>query len=174
VILRVDFKDAKVRRGLELMEGRRKSLVRVFRKLRPVLRDELRAAADGQSSPEGSWPRRARSTEDKVEKRASTHTFTRKHKKPKIGPRRVETSTRKMTGLLGKLPETVATRTRGGMFAALIGESKIEWAGVHNAGGVVGRGSVIPARPFVFLSPAFKQRAAIDISKFVAEGWRKA
>ncbi len=170
----VKFRDERVRAGLLALEKRRKQLTRVFRKLRVPLRQDLAEYAKNQSSPEGSWPRRAPATERRVKERASTHTFTKKHKKPKIGPRRVETSSRQMTDLLGKLPVTVSTRTRGGTAASLIAESKVPWSAIHNEGGVAGRGSQIPARPFVFFSPPFMNTAVKAIEHFMIEGWRSA
>lgn len=37
-------------------------------------------------------------------------------------------------------------------------KSRIPWAGVHNEGGAVGNGAVVPARPFLFLTPQDEQK----------------
>lgn len=175
-VLRVDFgfDDRKVRRGLRKMADQRKRLSKVFRQLRPVLREDLLQHAEAEESPSGKkWKPRAESTVARVEKRASTHTrVVRERRKRKMhGPQRETRVSKKMTSVLGTLPLSVSTKTRG---HSLTAKSRVEWSGVHNEGGTVGRGARLPEREFVAFSPSFLGTAEEELIDFVHEGWRKS
>lgn len=175
-VIRVGFglDDRKVRRALRKMDQHRKALGKVFRQLRPVLREDLLNHAEAEESPDGkAWAPRAPSTLAKVEKRASTYTQThRQRRKRKMhGPLRESKSTTRMTNLLGQLPLSVNTGARK---ASLRARSKVKWSGVHNEGGVVGNGAHLPAREFVGFSSEFLATAQEELEDFVHEGWRRA
>ncbi len=51
--------------------------------------------------------------------------------------------------LLGRLPNAVSYTTTA---TSLTAKSRIAWSGVHQDGGTAGRGSRIPARPFLWIS----------------------
>lgn len=168
---RVEFKDAEVRRGLAALERRRKDLRVVFRALKKPLAEDLKAAAAAEHDPETKqgWPPRAPSTRRRAEKRASFTVQRERRRRRMVGPLR-ETRTMR-SGTLGTLPHGVKVGARRATLAAW---SSVRWAGVHNEGGVVGHGSVIPARPFVAFSDAFLDTAADRIENFVIQGWDQA
>jgi phage gpG-like protein len=180
-LLLVHFEDRKVRRALRKMGDNCKALGKVFRHLRPVLREDLQSHAEREESPAGGrWPARAASTLARLEKRAGTHTRVKRDRRQRklkggarfSGPQRETRISRKMTSLLGKLPIGVKTSARGQ--SSLEAASPVAWAGVHNDGGTAGRGSRIPQREFVAFSGDFLAEASEDLVAFVHAGWRKA
>jgi phage gpG-like protein len=56
----------------------------------------------------------------------------------------------KHTHLLGKLASTIKAQLQG---STLVVGSFVPWAGVHNEGGPVGHGAMVPARTFASLEP---------------------
>jgi phage gpG-like protein len=164
----VTFNDRAVRRALLGMDKARKSIRKVMRDLREPLRDDLKAHADKERGPDGKWPGRSAKTEQRDRKR--TTVYREKRRRGRSGPLQETRSPRKAIALLGKLPEITVSRTR---LATLIASNAVPWSGVHNEGGTVGHGSVIPQREFVFLSDPFLGIAAEKITEFVHGGWRK-
>ena len=73
-----------------------------------------------------------------------------------LGKAKVKTAAQRRSGkrasdkhrLLGKLASTLRASVKQNHLKV---DSKVAWAGVHNEGGTAGRGSKIPARPFLFL-----------------------
>lgn len=169
---KINFDDAAVQAGLEGMRYRGSRLHEVFKALRPELRDELKRRAKEESGPEGSWAPRAAATRQRLAERGATKTTTRTQRRKKgfSGPLRQTTTTKQLANTLGRLPGSVTTRVTP---RSLIAESKVPWAGIHNEGGTAGRGSRIPARPFVFMSEEFLRQAQRDLADFVFQGWTK-
>jgi phage virion morphogenesis protein len=110
--------------------------------LRAPLRDDQRDHAKAQEGPDGKWAPRARAT---VEKRRRM-----KARKLVRGPNRK---------LLNSLPRRTITvkATPRKLFAA----SKVPWAGVHQHGGTAGHRARIPARPFLWFSEQFLEKALV-------------
>lgn len=65
--------------------------------------------------------------------------------------RRSKRAITKHTHLLGKLGSTIKARLDG---STLVVGSFVPWAGVHNEGGPVGHGAVVPERRFAELEPS--------------------
>lgn len=65
--------------------------------------------------------------------------------------------------ILGRLPGAIRMEVRGPVIAAT---SKVAWSGAHQDGPTrVGRGAVVPARPFLWLSDellALAERSLVD------------
>ncbi len=187
----IEFRDERVRRDLTEMAKRGSRMHSVFRNLRNVLRDDLRAAAASETSPLGAWPARSLHTAERHAKRGG-RTFVRRQGRRKVGAeRRRKISGARVAGPLrqGALvsgprrewrdrqssPHTLGLLPGGIYFNAspvsVQARSPVKWAGVHNVGGRVGHGAVIPARPFIFFSPPFMKRAHDEIVAFVVAGW---
>lgn len=164
----VKFADRDVRRALEGMGKARKGIRKVMRDLRVPLRADLKKHADHERSPDGAWPKRSAKTEARDRKR--TTVYREKRRRGRSGPLQETRSPRKAIALLGKLPELTVSRTR---LATLIADNAVPFSGVHNEGGRVGHGAIIPAREFVFLSDPFLEVAVEKITEFVHAGWRR-
>jgi phage gpG-like protein len=95
--------------------------------LKQLVDADQRDHAKKRSGPEGAWAPRAPSTVRKM---------------------RLDGVRRRP---LGKLVQRGAVSYRATK-TGVIGTSKIKWSGVHQDGGRVGRGSVLKARPFLWLS----------------------
>ena len=178
--LEVEWNDKRVVRGLKMMGARAAGLSKVMRRLRIRLRADLLAYAKSEASPEGSWAPRAQSTMDRLLTRASSHTYVNRERRRRgmrgplqEGPR----VTRKVIEPLGKLP---IGRPGARMGTTVIGSTLIakspvrDISVIQDSGGVAGKGSRIPARGYVFMSPGFLEYARQQLVDWVHEGWRRA
>lgn len=121
------------------------SLSKAFQQIKPEMRADQREHAKAKEGPDSKWPPRAASTMAKL--RANG----KRARRP-----------------LGKLLTAVRYTARKG---GVIGQSTIKWSGVHMEGGVVGRGSVIKPRPFLWISDKLRERAAAILRGHMLEGW---
>ena len=140
------------------MRRRAASVAPVLRELRGILRTDLEIYARHEESPDGRWPARASTTTDRYRHRSSIR------KTPALKKR----IRRQRKRLLGMLPKVIHLRVGGNHLLAI---SKVPWSGVHQEGGVVGRGSVLPARPHVFISDTFFDYATERCLEYVMKGW---
>jgi len=70
--------------------------------------------------------------------------------------------------VLGKLPGGYKWQANSD---GVVGEQRIPWASVHHTGGTVGRGSVLPARPFAGFRDVFQKKLAEGWLAYVSEAW---
>ena len=56
---------------------------------------------------------------------------------------------------------------------SLRGESRVPWSGIHQDGGTAGRGSRIPARPFLWMSEEFLRLATDRIGNRLVVAYGK-
>ncbi len=131
----VDIGD--VEAGLDAMQKRAHALGPAFRELKIPFKADQKDHGRRKSGPFGAWARRAPST-------LAAYRASGKRRLPRP---------------LGKLLSaiTYAATTTG-----VSAESKVGWSDVHQDGGTVGRGSKIPARPFLWIS-----RRLLDVAEDV-------
>lgn len=174
VDVRVNLKD--VEDGIAAMKAAAGEMRRVMVALKPFARKDQESHAIARMSSTGPWPARARTTLDKVEKRSrlvvvKTQTTRRKRNAAGNLTGGAKIVTRKRaTEPLGSIPKSVRLRARAD---ELIGDSTIGWAGAHNKGATVGRGSRIPMREFLWWSPPFVELAVNAIEDYVIIPWKK-
>lgn len=125
---KIDLTD--VERGFTAMA--RVSYAKVFRELRPAMKQDTRDHVKARSGPDGGWPPRAAATMARL--------------------RRSKRRTRPM----GRLPSIVSYRASA---RGLVGQHRLLWSGVQSYGGVVGNGAKLPARPFLWMSDEFLAEA---------------
>ncbi len=156
-MIRADIDLRDLDRGLEGMRRNGNDVRPVFRALRPVFRKDQQAHFTERRGPFGSWaPRSAASV-----RRILVGNVTRKGKVKKRAQRRIENQ-------LGRLKTALsATYNAREMVIA----SKVSWAGIHQFGGVAGRGAHIPARPFLWISDEFAERFAEAYREWVRTGF---
>lgn len=157
--LRAELDVGDVERGFAAMRRRGRKLAPLFKALRRPLRADQRAHARKGMGPDGPWPARARSTEAALLRRAAVR-IQRREGKPK---RR-----RKVLSPLGTLPLSLSTNLETDRLQLL---SKVRWSGVQLEGGRVGRGSLIPARRFLWMSDRFLAKATQMAAEHLAKGW---
>jgi phage gpG-like protein len=131
-----------VEKGLDAMERRAHALAPAYARIKGLMKEDQRDHAKTQSGPEGKWPARSAAT--------------RQHHRRL--PRRI----------LGKLPTAVAYRATA---TGAIGESRVKWGAAHQDGARVGRGSRLPARPFLWISDDLASKSADVIGKVVTEAF---
>lgn len=134
--------------GIDGMRSRGKALGQVFRALKPVVREDQREHAKTQSGPDGRWAKRAPSTLQKFARGKSGRRLVRRP--------------------LGKLVSAVAYKASR---LGVIAESLVKWSGAHQWGGKVGRGSVLPDRPFLWISEKLLKKTADAIEKHALAGF---
>lgn len=170
--VRVDLGDPM--RGFAAMEDAAKRLRPAWAALRRPMRDDQRDHAKAQAGPAGKWPRNSPKT---IERAKQMRRGRRKAKARAKGTRKetVKFSNRKRrqfraSRLLGSLPNrAVQVRQMGA--DGLVAFSRVPWSAIHQEGGRAGRGSRIPARPFLWLSDGFLSTAEKTIADHVAGGF---
>lgn len=119
----------------------------VFRRAGKRLRREIFISGSRKEGPEGKWDPLSKAT------------LKRRREKRKRGQKPA-------VAILGKLRRAISIEYDNGAIRAV---SKIPWSGVHQEGGTVGRGSVIPARPHVYANDAFMDYLVEEIVKHIVE-----
>lgn len=150
IVAGVTWQDQDMRAALRRMKRKAGSLGPVLKELRGTLRADLKAHGAQQESPDGKWAPRAAASK------------SRKPGRTKSGRRRAKRK------LLGRLLTAINFNVRG---KSLIAMSKVRWSMAHQDGGRVGHGAVLPARPFIFISPTFAAHANQRIRDYVLEEW---
>ena len=125
---RVTLQWRDVERGLEAMP--RVNLRHAFGELKRPLKADQRDHAKKRTGPESLWAPRAPST-------------------LALAGRKIGGWHRRARRPMGKLPTGVRYRADA---TGIRGVSMIRWSAVHMDGGTVGRGSRLPARPFLWIS----------------------
>lgn len=146
-----------VTHDLASMEAAAAKLRPVWGSLRKPMRDDQSDHARKQAGPEGKWPKNAAST---IERRQQAKRGRRRAMKAAKTKSKFSNARRQFRApkLMGSMPNrTVKVQTLGGDGLQAI--SKVAWSGVQQDGGRVGRGSRIPARPFLWLSDGFMAKA---------------
>ncbi len=141
----VDLDLREVENGFKGMIKAGQNFKRVWRKLAPTMKEDQKEHIRLQLGPDGVWPPLAKSTKKRRNKRKI---FTRKMAK-------------------GDATSVSFSRTE------LVVASNIEWADVHQSGGVAGKGAKIPERTFIYLSDKFIAIALPKIRDHLLRGWRK-
>jgi phage gpG-like protein len=126
--------------GFDDMKREARDLTSAWREASPDLQKDIREHGRRKEGPDDKWPKLAKSTlKNRKAKR-------KRGKKPAVA-------------ILGKLRRNF-TIEWGPKF--LRARSRVLWSGVHQEGGVVGHGAVIPARPHIYAGKEFFKKL-IDI-----------
>lgn len=115
--------------GLDATGKRAHRLGPAFVEIKAAMKLDQREHREQEMGPDGKWSPR----------KASTLKSEKLHHKGRVVPRKI----------LGKLPTAVTYKAIG---SGAFGESKIRWSESQQGGGRVGKGAMIPARPFLWVS----------------------
>lgn len=133
--LRAKLDLSEVDRKLAAMRASSRSLGPAWREVSKSMRLDQREHARDQEGPDSKWAARSPKTLAKLRRGGK-----RLSRRP-----------------LGKLVQAVTYKvTKLGVTAT----SRVSWSGIHQYGGRAARGSVIPARPFLWLSEQLLAKAA--------------
>lgn len=157
-MLGVKVDDSSVQAGFRDVRDAGRRLEAVFRKLRQPMRRDQADHAREEAGPDGPWP--ARTT------KARTRKMFAKVRRRKGQPAQAEVF--RFTGLLGVLPDVIQVKAIG---ATVFARSPIKWAKAHADGDVVGRGSTLPARPFLYVSEKLGELATEMIGDHLEDAW---
>lgn len=135
--MRIEIDIGQVERGLDAIERRVRALGSVFKELKAPLRLDQRDHAKRREGPDSGWAPRSQATLDRQ----------------RAGRRRLRRP-------MGRLPTAVAYTATG---TAVEARSRALWSGIHQEGGVAGKGSRIPARPFLWVSESMLELARAKI-----------
>ena len=134
---RVNTRD--VERGLAGVRAAGRNLRGVFRGLRPEIAEDVDEHFEQNMGPDGRWPFRAAASMRKII--GASGGLTKRGRIRAKGRRRVRNQ-------LGRIKHTwkytVSERS-------LVGENIVPWSAVHDQGGRVAHGAVIPARRFAWM-----------------------
>lgn len=133
--------------GLKQLEQVTRDLSPLYRALKKPLKNDQTNHQRTRTGPDGAWAPRSAST-------TARGRSARKGAKGKVVRKRIAGN------LLGKLPRAVKYEATGNFVR---GTSRVAWGLVHQEGGKAGRGSVIPARPFLWMSDTFLDLASNEV-----------
>ncbi len=136
-----------------------------LRKVRPAFRKDQREHMKNQeSSTGGKWPKLAAATRAKRLKKGQFQFFTKRGKLKKSAKRKLD---RVLSAKLNAGAK-IKIHAREINFRA-----RPSWAGVHQKGGVVGRGSRVPKREFLWVSDPFLKVMAQRIAEHLIAAGEK-
>ena len=151
------FNRKDVERGLRSMVAAGKAPRAALQALKGPLKDDQKDHAKAQEGPEGKWKPRAPSSVERAKKGRGAGS-----------KRRMRGPNRKLLATLPRRTITVKVQQR-----RILAMSKVPWAGVHQHGGRAGKGSVIPARPFLWFSQAFLEKAQVALLARTILAWSR-
>lgn len=156
-------------RGLEAIVDRSRSVQRVLRRLKKPLKKQLLENAAAERSDEGRWKGRAsKRTAKPLVERGRTRKAS-KRRGPRSAVRFIDRGK-----LLGSAPQKIKYSVRGGELKAestIRNKRGVKLGPILHHGAKVGRGSVIPPRPFLYLPKAFIPLAEDQLAEHVFGGW---
>lgn len=156
--------------GLGRMSKAAKDLSKPFREFKPLLRQDLGQHYQFHLQPQGLWPPWSESYRKKM--LAKPRMLLKKAKRPRKplympggftvrGARRFQA----MLGRLDSLNEWSISRV---MLQVV---SIVPWAGIHQWGGVAGRGSRIPQRMYLWISEPRMEELCVILQRHVLLAW---
>lgn len=155
-----------IKKAMRTMERAGENPKKVWRVLRKPLRkdqkEHMRAAEDSKG---GKWKPLASSTiERRLSKGGRAGKFTKRGKLKKKAQR----------GLSKLLSQKLVSGAKVKITrSAIVITSKVPWAGVHQHGGRVGRGSMLPAREFFYVGDGLIKQTARALAKHIADAYNK-
>lgn len=149
-----------VENGLRRMQLAGKDLRPLFRRVQTDMRTDQKEHAKEERGPDGKWPSLDPDTLAKRSKQGAG----RRHRGKKKRRRRA------FGRILGRLPRAFAiTYSRSWIRAT----SRVKWSGAHQGGALVGKGSRLPKRTFLWASSGLLQIVARKAVDYLVGAWDK-
>lgn len=164
----VEWSERELRVFDELV-ARTKEVRRVLKRLKKPLKDMLAEDAANERGPDGKWPKRTR-----VIKRSTLVEKGRTRKATKTRGERTAVSFIGRDKILGSAPQKIKYTARGNELKAestIRNKKGVKFGRVLADGGPVGRGAVLPARPFLYIPERFIPVADEKLADFVFGIW---
>lgn len=162
--LEVNIDLAQVNAGLARLHDAGHDLAQVFRDSRKDVRIDQKDHAKHEQGPAGRWA--SLSPYTAIRRLGRRGAQGKRRGRHRIGPLKL-----KGGRILGRLPGALDVKAdRYG----LIARSRAKWSGVHQDGGVVGRGQRVPARPFLWISPKLLRAVVARVDERLTAAWRAA
>jgi phage gpG-like protein len=158
VASRVDTSRAVKR--LERGKKAARNLRPVFGEIRPAVTKDLGEHFARGQSPDGAWPRPARSTWERL-KQNRRNTYKRGRRKGRLNARGL----RFFMNQLGRLKGFYRFKVSA---VSMLVRTPLFWAGVHQHGGTVGHGARVPKREYMWASPRLKAAFAALVARHIA------
>lgn len=169
-LFHIKIDDTDVIRAINSMSDAGKNFPKVMRQTSNDLRRTLGSLAANQTGPDGRWDDREEGADARAKRRQAKVKRGRKSKAGKRSGARQSVSFLGGKKLLGQLPDTVSYKADA---LSATARSPVPWAGAHNEGATVGRGSKLPKRTFVWVPPEVLQRLVKRMLEKVIEAARK-
>jgi len=150
-------------KGIDEMARAGGDLRPVWREAQPLIRDDLYDHFEKAIGPGGTWQKRAPSSEARILQGAGTR---RKRGARKGLP--TARGAKRLRNQLGRLKTAWLVTIRGGFIEF---RNRVWWSDIHYEGGVAGKGSRIPARPFAFVSQRVLDTVATKVVDFIRSKW---
>lgn len=131
----------------------RPDLLKAYKEMQGPARYDQRQHDVKEQGPDGPWPGLAASTAARYARMARSKRRRRKPRK-----------------LLGRLPKAMQNIVSA---RSLIVRSRVKWSPAHQRGGVVGRGSRLPRRQFMWISTWLRGQARQILEQTMMRAWRR-
>jgi len=155
--IRMDLED--IDDGFDAMKRRARDLRSVWRKFEPIAKQDQKETARLAEGPDKQkWEPLARTTASKRLRRRQASARRNRKRVPKRVTKKP----------LGRLPRQAQFRFNRDTFLA---RSRVKWSGIHQDGGVAGKGARIPARTHVYFSDDSLERLRDMLAEHVARAF---
>jgi phage gpG-like protein len=156
---------SKVDRAIKRMLAAGRNLRPVWREIRTPFRKAQAEHIRAQRGPDSEWPALAQSTKAaRLGRGGRAGKFTKRGKLRKPVQRKLgrALSARMVSGAKMKLDAR-----------AIMIRSAVPWAGIHQHGGIAGRGARIPARPFMYVDDKTIRLTVSRILAHLESSWHR-
>ena len=155
----VDLRD--VESGLRRMQMAGKDLRPLFKRVKSDMRADMRDHAKSEEGPSGKWPSLDPDTLAKRSRQGQgrRHRGKKKRRRKAFGKK------------LGRLPRAFAVTYSRSFIRAT---SRVKWSGAHQGGAIVGKGSRLPDRTFLWASSGLLQIVARKAVDYLVGAWDKS
>lgn len=162
-MIKLELDLSEVYKGFSQVQSRCRALGPYFSRMGRELRADQAEHAKAKAGPDGPWVKLADGTRSARRKARA---------RLKAGGKRRPGSKSRPTarGILGRLPKAIRVRPSRSEVSV---ESTVAWSGVHQHGGKAGKGAKIPARPYLWMSEDFRNRAASELIKHAWKDWAR-
>ena len=154
----LEFED--IEKGFRAMQARAIDPRNLFKRQRPLLKDDQKEHFENLEGTTSQWPPRASSSIRRA-RGNKKKSFTKRGRLRKAAKRRLRNQ-------LGRLKTFWKFRVTPQFLEIASGA---QWAGIHQAGGVAGHGSRIPQREFVWISDDILRQFQDDYLNELIKAW---
>jgi len=164
-VITATLDDKAAMKRLEAVKRAGKDLRPVFKLMKPVLRVDVGVHFARSMAPDGAWPGRSQASWQRL-RHTKGNTYRKGKRKGALNAKGLK----RFRNQLGRLKGAYRFKLYSHRMEMI---SRVPWAGVHQHGGTVGRGSRIPKREFMWASRQSLERYHNFCGKLLLEAFKR-